>query len=240
MAENCWISPAIWGNALFSAAVGTANLQEVLSSMNDSADEIFKPRGSKQILNQAITNFKDAQKRIKDASLPVSDWKKLQKDLSDANADIDKIENDIEAKSKAKSRLERVNRVRGALSQRRNVLERIDKLGPVVLLPEDFEDKRKTASENLQTAGENKERLGIKLSSLNKELESLNVRDDLLGKRRGDPGTLQGTWGGGKDGQRPPPAGWQKGDCCAMTPKPCLKACARIWVWTKPMTCVRF
>ena len=168
------------GNALFSAAVGTANLQEVLSSLNDSADEIFKPRGSKQILNQAIANFKDAQKRMKDASFPVSNWKKLQKDLSDANADIDKIEKDIEWKSKAKNRLERINRVKGALSQRRNVLEKIGELGQVVLLPENFEDTRKTASENLQTAGENKERLEIKLSSLNKELASLSVRDDLL------------------------------------------------------------
>ena len=76
------------GHALFSAAVGTANFREVLAAMQNSADEIFKSRGSKAALNQAIANFKDAQKRIKEASLPVSDWKKLQKDLSDANAAI--------------------------------------------------------------------------------------------------------------------------------------------------------
>jgi len=168
------------GHALFSAAVGTANFREVLAAMQNSVDEIFKSRGSKAVLNQAIANFKDAQKRIKEASLPVSDWKKLQKDLSDTNAAIENIEKDIEEKSKAKSRLERVNHVKGALAQRRNVQEKIDGLGQVLLLPEDFENKRKTASDNLQTAREKKERLDTKLASLNEESESLSVRNDLL------------------------------------------------------------
>ncbi len=168
------------GHALFSAAVGTANLREVLTAMRNSADEIFKPRGSKGILNQAIANYKDAQKRIKDASLPVSDWKKLQKDLSETNARIEKVEKDIEAKGKVKSRLERVNRVKGALAQRRKVLEKIDELGQVDLLPEDFEEKRKTACENLQMACETKERLEAKRLRLNEESEFLNVRNDLL------------------------------------------------------------
>lgn len=44
------------GQALFSAAVGTANLREVLAAMQSSADEIFKPRGSKAVLNQAIAS----------------------------------------------------------------------------------------------------------------------------------------------------------------------------------------
>lgn len=168
------------GHALFSAAVGTANLREVLDNLKNSADEIFKPRGSKASLNQAIANFREAQKKMKDASLPVSDWKKLQKELSDTNTAIEKIEKDIEKKSKARSRFERINRVKTALSQRRNVLEKIKELGHVLLLPEDFEDKRKSASENLETASEYRERLGKKLASLNEESESLSIRNDLL------------------------------------------------------------
>lgn len=168
------------GHALFSAAVGTANLREVLTAMQNSADEIFKPRGSKAVLNQAIANYKDAQKRIKDTSLPVSDWKKLQTDLSETNEAIEKVEKDIETKVKVKSRLERVDRVKGALAQRRKGLEKIDELGQVYLLPEDFEEKRKTANENLQMACETKERLEAKLLRLNNESESLSVRNDIL------------------------------------------------------------
>jgi len=168
------------GQALFSAAVGTANLREVLADMQSSAEKIFKPRGSKSVLNQAIASYKDAQKRIKDATLPVSDWKKLQKDLSETKTAIEKIENDIESKGRVKSRLERLNRVKGALSHRRSVLEKIEEMGQVDLLPEDFEEKRKTASKNLQTACETRERLEAKLLRLKEESESLSVRNDLL------------------------------------------------------------
>jgi len=168
------------GQALFSAAVGTADFRKILADMQSSAEEIFKPRASKAALNQSISDFKDAQKRIKDTSLPVSNWKKLQKDLSDKVAAIDQIEKDIELNSRKKSRLDRVNRVKGVLAERRNVLEKIIELGEVSLLPEDFEKKRMSASDNLQAAGGKKKRLEAKLASLTEESESLNIRNDLL------------------------------------------------------------
>jgi hypothetical protein len=49
-----------------------------------------------------------------------------------------------------------------------------------LLLPEDFADQWKTASETLQKAAESKERFNVKLDTLNKESDILNVRDDLL------------------------------------------------------------
>ena len=168
------------GQALFSAAVGTANLRDVLTALKNNADVIFKPHGSKPTLNRSISNFKDAQKRMKDAGLPVSEWKKLQKGLSDTVAAIGQVEKELEFKSKARSCLERVNRVKGALAQRRTVLEKIDELGQVLLLPEDFEERRKTAGDNLQMARAKKERLETKLASLTEESETLNVRNELL------------------------------------------------------------
>lgn len=168
------------GQALFSAAVGTANLRKILEELQNSALDIFKPRGSKSALNKAISDYKDAKKRMRDASLPVSNWKALQKDLLKTNADIGEVEQKINKRNKQKSRLERINRVKGALAQRRNDLRKIEALGTVLLLPEDFADQRKTASETLQKAEESKERLDVKLGTLNKESESLNVRDDLL------------------------------------------------------------
>ena len=168
------------GQALFSAAVGTSNLREVLADMQNSATQIFKSRGSKAILNREIAAYKEARKKIKEATLPVSVWKKLQKELSELTAAIEKIEKDIEAKGKAKSRLERVKRVKGALAEHRSVLEKIKALGQVDLMPEDFEEKRKTASSNLQSANETKERLEAKLLHLTNESNSLNVRNDLL------------------------------------------------------------
>lgn len=168
------------GQALFSAAVGTANLRKVLIDLQNRANEIFRPRGSKAVLNQAIAHFKDAQKKMRDASLPVAEWKKLQKELAETTAAIDRIEKELEHKNKARSRLQRVKRVQGALIQRHNVLQKIENLAHISVLPENFEESRKTAHDNLQTAYVYKERLQTKMANLNKEAEALRVRHELL------------------------------------------------------------
>ncbi len=168
------------GQALFSAAVGTASLRQILFDLRNGAEALFKARASKKIVNRAISRFKEAQKRIKDLSLPVAEWKKLQKELADTMTTIQKAEEAINEKSKEKSRLERLNRVKGVLAERRAVMSRIDALGDVLLVPEDFDDKRKTAVDRLQNAAEVKERAEAKLSRLKEESESLNVRNELL------------------------------------------------------------
>ena len=168
------------GQALFSAAVGTASLREILTDLHNGAEELFKPRAPTKLVNQAISNFKEAQKRIKDSSLPVSEWKRLKKELADTLSAIRQVEETINGKSKEKSRLDRLNRVKGALAEHRGVIVHIEELGEVLLLSEDFDEKRKTASDNLQTASESKERAEAKLSRLKEESESLNVRNELL------------------------------------------------------------
>ena len=168
------------GQALFSAAVGTASLRAILSDLQNGAEELFKPRASKKRVNQAISSFKEAQKRIKDSSLPVAEWKRLQKKLADTLFGIQQVEEEINGKSKEKSRLDRLNRVKGVLAERRAVMVRIEELGEVLLLPQDFDDNRKTAGDKLQNAVETKKRAEAKLSRLKEESETLNVRNELL------------------------------------------------------------
>lgn len=168
------------GQALFSAAVGTSNLREILDELQNGAEELFKPRASTKLVNQAISSFKEAQKRIKDSSLPVAEWQRLQRELADTLSAIQQVEKDFNGKSKEKSRLERLNRVKSTLAERRTVMASIEEQGEVLLLSEDFEEKRKTASDNLQMASEAKERAEAKLSRLKEESESLNVSNELL------------------------------------------------------------
>jgi uncharacterized protein YhaN len=168
------------GQALFSAAVGTASLRKILFELQNGAEELFKPRASTKLVNQAISGFKKAQKQIKDSSLSVVEWKRLQKELADILEAIRKVEEDIQEKSKEKSRLDRLNRVKGALAERRAVMNRIAELGEVLILPEDFDEQRKSAANNLKMASEAKERAEAKLSRLKEESESLNVRSELL------------------------------------------------------------
>jgi len=168
------------GQALFSAAVGTADFRQILSELQDRAEDLFKPRASTKLVNQAISSYKEAKRRIKDSSLPVAEWKRLQNELADILRAIQEIEENINGKRKEKNQLDRLNRVKGALAERREVLAKIEELGEVLLLSEDFDDKRKTANDNLQNASEIKERAETKLIHLKEDSETLNVRNELL------------------------------------------------------------
>ena len=168
------------GQALFSAAMGTASLREILSDLRNGAETLFKPRASTKIVNQAIADFKDAKKRIKEASLPVAEWKKLKKELSDTAAAIKEAEENIKFKNKEKSRLDRFNRVKGALAERRTVIERIAELGEVLLLPEDFGETFKTARSNLRSIKEIKTNAEAKLARLKEDAGKIIVRTELL------------------------------------------------------------
>ncbi len=168
------------GQALFSAAAGTASLRDILMEMQNRALDIFKPRGSKAVLNQAVSAYKDALKRMREASLPVAAWKAMQNDLSTTSAAIQEVEEKIDEKNKQKSALERINRVKAALARRRNCLEKIEAMGTVLLLPEEFSDQVYKAGHTLQTALDLKERLEARQDALNRESGSLRVREDLL------------------------------------------------------------
>ena len=168
------------GQALFSAAVGTAGLREILLDLQNGAEKLFKRQAPKTSVNQAISRFKEARKQIKAMGLPVAEWKRLQNEISDTLSDIRKVEDALNEKSKEKSRLERLNRVKGALAERHAVMHRIEDLEDVLLLPEDFDKKRTASCDNLQTATEAKKRTEAKLSRLKEEYRSLNVRNELL------------------------------------------------------------
>ena len=168
------------GQALFSAAVGTASLREILSELQKSAEELFTPRAATKFVNKAILKFKEAQKLIRDSSLNVSEWKRLQKELADTLSIIQQVEDSINGKSKEKSRLDRLNRVKGALAERHGVMARIKELGDALLLPEDFEEKHKDARTNLINSTETKARAEAKLFRLKEESVTLNASDELL------------------------------------------------------------
>jgi uncharacterized protein YhaN len=168
------------GRALFSAAVGTASLREILFNLQNGAEELFKPRAPTKLVNQAISSFREAQKLIRDSSLPVAEWKQLQKALADTDASIEQVEERINATSKEENRLKRLNRVKGALAERRAVKARIEEAGEVLILPEDFNDRRKAADASLQNATTAKAKAETKLRLMREESEALRVRNELL------------------------------------------------------------
>ncbi|WP_462325792.1 AAA family ATPase [Desulfoplanes sp.] len=168
------------GQALFSAAAGTAGLRDVVAKLREGAETLFKPRASTRVINQALAGYKDARKRIKEATLPVAEWKRLHKELDETLAEIESVEGVIRSACEEKSRLERLARVKGPLAERRGVLEQLDGLAEVALLPDDFEESCRMARKDFADADKAGQKGRAKLELLEEEGACLNIRQDLL------------------------------------------------------------
>jgi len=98
------------GQALFAAGAGISSLKKILDSLDAEADELFRARGTKQQINQAVKEYKELKKIVKEASLPSKKWKEHQKRLQDAEAELARLEEERRRKSAEVRRLDRLNK----------------------------------------------------------------------------------------------------------------------------------
>jgi uncharacterized protein YhaN len=168
------------GQALFSAAAGTAGLKKVVADLRSEAQDLFKPRASTKVINQALMRYKETRRQLKEATFPVAEWKRLRSELDETLGQIREIEEVIRRTSEEKNRLERLLRVKGALAERRTVMQRLDELENVPLLPENFEEECALARKDLSTGDKERKKALSKLDFLEQEARTLHVRQDLL------------------------------------------------------------
>jgi uncharacterized protein YhaN len=166
------------GQALFAAGSGISSLKKILDSLDAEADELFKSRGAKQQINQAVNEYKDLKKIVREASLPPSKWKEHKQRLQDAVNEQDELEYERGQKSAEAQRLDRLNKAIPELAELENLQKQLRELGDVVVLTPEFSgqlrqveqdireiklrlDKDRDRLQNLQT-----KRAGISLNQL--------------------------------------------------------------------------
>jgi len=126
------------GQALFAAGAGISSLKKIMDSLEAEADELFKNRGSKQQINQAIKEYKDLKRTIRESSLLPSKWKEHQKRLQNAKAEYARHEDQSNKKNVEMRRLERLNKAIPELAKLENLQKQLLELGDVVELPPKF------------------------------------------------------------------------------------------------------
>lgn len=126
------------GQALFAAGAGISSLKKILDSLDLEADELFKARGAKQKINQAVSEYKDIKKDVREASLPSSKWKEHKKRLKEAEDKQAELEQESRQKSAEMRRLERLHKAIPELAVLENLQKQLLELGDVVVLPQEF------------------------------------------------------------------------------------------------------
>ena len=169
------------GQALFAASMGSSSLHRVLETLDEEADELFKARGSTQLINAALKEYNQLQKTIKEQSLSSREWGETLRRLEQTNKALEKVHEEIVQAKAERNRLQRIHRALPKLSLLSEFSVQLEVLGTVVELPEDFGARRQEVMLALGKSQERANSSSANLLGLQKKLASITVNKELLG-----------------------------------------------------------
>ena len=168
------------GQALFSAALGSQALHAVLAKLDADADGLFRPRGSTQTLNSALKSYAELNKEVRNRSLSSREWDEKRRALGRTTKGLESIQAELVGNRIEVNRLQRIQRVLPKLARRRELFQELELLGDVIVLPDDFTDRRQKAMKALETAQAIVGKATPRLEGLQEQLEGLLTNQGLL------------------------------------------------------------
>lgn len=168
------------GQALFSAALGSHALHAVLAELDVEADGLFRPRGSTQAINSALKSYADLNKKVRECSLSSRKWDEHRRTLGRTTKELEKVQSELAGNRIGVNRIQRIQRVLPKLARRRELFQELELLGDVIVLPEDFTDRRQQAVNTLETAQAIVGKATPRLEGLQQQLAELSTNEALL------------------------------------------------------------
>ena len=169
------------GESLFDAGSGGRGIRSVLSSLEQGADEIFKPRSSKASLNVLIEAYKEARAATRDALVSPEKWLAQKDQLEAARARLEELGERRKKAREESNAQSRLDAVLGPIAQRNALREKLDALGVVPILAEDAGERRVRAQRTLDEAQHERARLQREVEKKRERLAELVVPENLLG-----------------------------------------------------------
>lgn len=168
------------GQALFSAALGSHTLHAVLAQLDNDADGLFRPRGSKQTINSALKLYAELTKQVREKSLSSREWDEHRRALGRTTKEFGKIQSELSDNRVELNRLQRIQRVLPKLARRRELFQELESMGDVIILPEDFTNRRQKAMSGLEKAQAVIGKATPRFDGFQKQLEGLSINQELL------------------------------------------------------------
>ncbi len=113
------------GQALFAAGAGISDLRKVQIDLQTEADALFTPSESTRPINEAISDFRENQKNLREAQLPGQEWERHDKALSAAMKRRSEVDFELQEIQKEKHRLERIREGLPLISRRKELLDEL-------------------------------------------------------------------------------------------------------------------
>lgn len=168
------------GQALFAAGAGISSLKKIMDTLDAEADELFKARGAKQQINQAIKEYKELKKIVKDASLASRKWKEQNKRLKVAEEEQARLENQIRQKSAEVQRLDRLNKAIPELAELETLKKQQQELGDVVRLPPEFPELLRQVTQDIREVRLQLDKDRDRMEKLQAKQDGISLNQPLL------------------------------------------------------------
>lgn len=168
------------GQAIFAAGSGIADLQSVQRDLQSEADALFTPAASKRPINEAISDFRENQKNLRDAQLPGQEWEGHDKALSTAMKRRREVDLELQAKQTEQHRLERIMEALPLIAPRKELLDELESYSKAVLLPGDFGKRRNQFLSDLRIAENDRDQAHANIKETTKSMEQLDINEVVI------------------------------------------------------------
>jgi uncharacterized protein YhaN len=167
-------------NVLFAASSGIANLRSIQKQLQEKADELFKPGGSKQRIPRTIAELREANLRLKELQLPGDRWARHERALGEARRFQAELQARWREKEYEANRLKRIQAALPLFSERAQLLSELDRYHDAVILPDEFAECRRHAQAALAAAALEIDRARRSLAELAARREAIALPIGLL------------------------------------------------------------
>jgi len=168
------------GESLFAAGTGSLRVHEVLAQLDKEAEELFKARGSKPLLNQTIKSYKDACKRIKEHSLSADKWREHATLLEQTRQQHQQLTTQLQQLRAEQHRLARIQRTRPLLQRREQLKDELLQLTEVVILPDDAMNQHFEVITRLRMAQAQEKQTLLDIAQLQQHCQHIQINEAFL------------------------------------------------------------
>ncbi len=166
--------------ALFGSGLGSTAVHGVLESLEQEAQALFAPRGSKPLINAELGRLVDVARQQREVSLSARQWDEARKARNFAVRQLNDVDAQLVAAEKRRNALERIRRTLPGLAKRAQIVVQLASLGDVPVLEDGFGSRREAALSKRRLAAEGRSKAAARLAGLRQDAALLDVSEELL------------------------------------------------------------
>lgn len=173
------------GRTLFSASAGLLGLGDVLTRLEEKADQIWAQRKSgHRLYYQAHDRYEDAERRKRDSTVLTRHWKEVRSRLNKIKEDHEAKNQEYAQKTTLQEKLQRIRRILPYIGQIKRFEDNIATLATVPRFSANAGGVLEEAEGDLKRADSALNTLSEQIVEIQKELETINPNKDILERER--------------------------------------------------------